>query len=82
MPQLPYSQQHDHILYRNDRLVDIAEEAAGSGSDTIARGDVFSFLCHLPLEFPILTFQQIARKTRRELDEMRKVPYEFVKNNM
>ncbi|KAG7089567.1 hypothetical protein E1B28_011237 [Marasmius oreades] len=70
----------------NDKLVEIAEQAAATSSDSFHPSsvvvNVLPFLRHLPLRFPIFAFQRIARRTRRILNEMRKLPYEFVKNDM
>ncbi|KAF9267779.1 cytochrome P450 [Marasmius fiardii PR-910] len=70
----------------NDKLVQIAEEAARTSSDaahpSAAVASILPFLCRLPLEFPIFAFQRLARKTRRLIHEMRTVPYEFVKNDI
>ncbi|KAF9254959.1 cytochrome P450, partial [Marasmius fiardii PR-910] len=72
------------IAPSNDRLVDIVDKAARTASDTLQPAamvvNVFPFLRLLPLE--LFAFQRIARDTQRLINEMRTVPYEYVKNNM
>ncbi|KAG7086368.1 hypothetical protein E1B28_002328 [Marasmius oreades] len=74
------------IAPSNDRFVDLAEQSVGTLSDAVHPSafvvNVLPFLRHLPLAFPVFKFQRIARRTRGMLNEMRTVPYEFVKNNV
>ncbi|KAG7086360.1 hypothetical protein E1B28_002320 [Marasmius oreades] len=74
------------IAPTNDRFVDLAEQSVGTLSDAVHPStvvvNVLPFLRHLPLKFPIFMFQRIARRTRGILNEMRTVPYDFVKNNV
>ncbi|KAG7089560.1 hypothetical protein E1B28_011232 [Marasmius oreades] len=69
----------------NDTLAQITEEATRTSSDathaSAAVVNLLPFLRHLPLEFPIFEFQRIALRTRKLLKEMRRLPYEYVKNN-
>ncbi|KAF9266573.1 cytochrome P450 [Marasmius fiardii PR-910] len=70
----------------NDDLVNLVEKVVASasavGQPSGAVVNVLPFLRHLPLEFPIFSFQRIAQEARKDVDEMRRIPYEFVKNNM
>ncbi|KAF9265963.1 cytochrome P450 [Marasmius fiardii PR-910] len=72
------------IAPSNDRLVDIADKAARIASDTLQPAamvvNVFPFLRHLPLE--LFAFQRMAQDMQRFVNEMRTVPYEYVKDNM
>ncbi|KAF9254958.1 cytochrome P450 [Marasmius fiardii PR-910] len=74
------------ITRSNDQLVHIAEEAIRAGSYAISPAmlmvNVFPFLCHFPVKYPIFEFQRIIRNTRERLDDMRTIPYKFVKKNM
>ncbi|KAF9265964.1 cytochrome P450 [Marasmius fiardii PR-910] len=74
------------ITSSNDRLVHIAEEAIEAASYAISPAmmvvNVFPFLRHFPVKYPIFEFQRVIRNTRERLNEMRTVPYEFVKKNM
>ncbi|KAG7085703.1 hypothetical protein E1B28_003247 [Marasmius oreades] len=74
------------IASSNDPLVDLSEEATGTVIEGVHPStvvvNVLPFLRHLPLEPPIFAFQRIARRTRRLLNKMRTVPYDFVRNSM
>ncbi|KAF9266529.1 cytochrome P450 [Marasmius fiardii PR-910] len=74
------------IAPSNDRLVDIVEEAAKTASaiaqPSAAVVNVLPFLRYLPLGLPLFPFQRNVRRVRRVINEMRTVPYEFVKGNM
>ncbi|KAF9267739.1 cytochrome P450 [Marasmius fiardii PR-910] len=67
-------------------LVKVVEEAVRTASDGVnpaaAVVNTLPALRHLPLGLPVFTFQRVARRARPLVQEMRTVPYNFVKSNM
>ncbi|KAJ6585036.1 cytochrome P450 [Mycena capillaripes] len=71
---------------RNDRFVAISENAVKKLSDSFFPGaavvNTFPILRYLPSWFPGAGFQRFAAECRELTEEMRQVPFEFVKQNM
>ncbi|KAF7364910.1 O-methylsterigmatocystin oxidoreductase [Mycena venus] len=70
----------------NDRFVDLAESAIIKLGQSVFPGaavvNAFPILKHLPSWMPGAGFQRFAAESRQIVQEMRDVPYNFVKQNM
>ncbi|KAF7365163.1 Cytochrome p450 [Mycena venus] len=70
----------------NDRFVDLAESAVKKITESVFPGaaavNAFPILRHLPSWMPGAGFQRFAAESRQLAQEMREVPYNFVKQNM
>ncbi|KAF7365150.1 O-methylsterigmatocystin oxidoreductase [Mycena venus] len=71
---------------KNDRFVGLAESAVKKISESVFPGaaavNAFPILKHLPSWMPGAGFQHFAAESRQLAQEMREVPYNFVKQNM
>ncbi|KAL0569128.1 hypothetical protein V5O48_012841 [Marasmius crinis-equi] len=74
------------ISTTNDYFVDIAEKAVGTLSLLVTPAaaivNIFPVLRRLPLWFPIFEFQRSAAVSRKLVDQMFEVPYQYVRSNM
>ncbi|KAF7365164.1 Cytochrome p450 [Mycena venus] len=70
----------------NDRFVGLAESAVKKVTESVFPGAVavnaFPILRHLPSWIPGAGFQRFPAESRQLAQEMREVPYNFVKQNM
>ncbi|KAJ7367013.1 cytochrome P450 [Mycena albidolilacea] len=74
------------IKLKHDRFIHLAEEGVKRLSEGALPGrfavDTFPFLRHLPSWFPGCGFHRYAQNVSLLLDEMKNVPFDFVRQNM